>query len=115
MLFNHELVRKLRYGAAGIAAFLSGYAVLAFRDQHINTTQLVLILSGLLVVLICSWLMKKAGKPVFFVYAGSMVFVLAMLLFRMRANIALDLTLLALATGVSIALWLQIRKKNEFA
>jgi hypothetical protein len=36
-------------------------------------------------------------------------------LFRMRANIALDITLLAIAIGLMIGFWSEARKKSEFA
>lgn len=115
MLYNHELVRKLRYGAAGISAFFLGYAILTFRDQRISTTRLILIISCLAVSVLCAWLLKKANKRDFFIYAASMLLVVIMMLFRIRANIALDLTLLLLTVGVATAIWFQIRKKNAFA
>jgi hypothetical protein len=105
MLYNHELLMKLRIGAFGLCLVLMGYAFLTFRDHNLTSTRLVIIISAL----------KKPNKILFAGYAGSVALSFMLTLFRMRANIALDITLLAIAIGLMIGFWSEARKKSEFA
>lgn len=115
MLYNHELLRKLRIGAYGLCLVLMGYAILTFRDNNLTATRLILIIIALVISVVFSILLKKPNKILFAGYAGSTALVFPLLLFRIRANIALDITLLAIAIGLMIGFWTEARKKSEFA
>lgn len=115
MLYNHELLRKLRLGAYGLSLFLLGYAVLTFRDHNMTSTRLIFLVIALLVSVVFSFLLKKPNKVLFTGYAGAMALSLVLTLFRIRANIALDITLLAITIGLIIGFWTEARKKSEFA
>lgn len=115
MLYNHELLMKLRIGACGLCLVSMGYAFLTFRDHNLTSTRLVIIISALIVSVIFALLLKKPNKILFAGYAGSVALSFMLTLFRMRANIALDITLLAIAIGLMIGFWSEARKKSEFA
>ena len=115
MLYNHELLRKLRIGAYGLCLVLMGYAFLTFRDHNLTSTKFIIISSALVVSVIFAILLKKPNKILFAGYAGSTALVFPLLLFRIRANIALDITLLAITIGLMIGFWTEARKKSEFA
>jgi 4-amino-4-deoxy-L-arabinose transferase-like glycosyltransferase len=92
-----------------------GYAVLTFRDHNLTSTKLTIIITSLVVSSVSALLLKKPNKIIFAVYVSSMVLSFVLLLFRIRANIALDITLLAIAVGLMIGFWTEARKKSEFA
>jgi hypothetical protein len=115
MLYNHELLSKLRIGAYGLSLVLMGYAFLTYRDHNLTSTKLIIIISALAVSVIFALLLKKPNKILFAGYAGSLAVSFILTLFRMRANIALDITLLAIAIGLMIGFWSEARKKSEFA
>jgi hypothetical protein len=115
MLYNHELLRKLRIGAYGLSLVMLGYAVLTFRDHNLTSTKLTIIITSLVVSAVSALLLKKPNKIIFAVYVSSMVLSFVLLLFRIRANIALDITLLAIAVGLMLGFWTEARKKSEFA
>lgn len=115
MLYNHELVKKLRFSAYGLAAFFLVYAILTFRDGNLTAFRLIFLSATLSVSVIAAWLLRKASKPALYVYATSMLLSVILLLFRIHGNIALDITLLALSVGLPIAFWYQIRKKEVLA
>jgi membrane-associated HD superfamily phosphohydrolase len=115
VLYNHELLRKLRIGAYGLSLVLLCYAVLTFRDHNLTSNRLIIIISALVVSVVFALLLKKPNKILFAGYAGSVALSFMLTLFRMRANIALDITLLAIAIGLMIGFWSEARKKSEFA
>lgn len=115
MLYNHELLRKLRIGAYGLSLVLMAYAILTFRDHNLTSTRLIVIISSLVISVIVAFLLKKPNKILFAGYAASVAVSFILTLFRMRANIALDITLLAIAIGLMIGFWSEARKKSEFA
>ena len=115
MLYNHELLKKLRIGAYALAAVLVGYATLTFRDHNLTSTRLIIIVVSLVVSVLFSILLKKPNKILLAGYAITMALGFIFLLFRVRANIALDITLLAIAIGIIIGFWTEARKKSEFA
>lgn len=115
MLYNHELLRKLRIGAYALSLVLMGYAVLTFRDNNLTGTRLIALLISLIVSILFSFLLKKPNKILFTGYVVSMAVGLILTVFRIRANIALDITLMAIAIGLSIGFWSEARKKSEFA
>lgn len=115
MLYNHELLRKLRIGAYGLSVVLMGYAILTFRDHNLTGTRLIFVIIALVVSVLCALLLKKPNKIVFTGYAISIACSFILTLFRIRANIALDITLLAIAIGLMIGFWSEARKKSEFA
>jgi hypothetical protein len=115
MLYNHELLRKLRIGAYGLSLVMLGYAVLTFRDHNLTGTGLITIIVSLIVSVLFSILLKKPNKILLAGYVITMALGFIMLLFRVRANIALDITLLAIAIGLIIGFWTEARKKSEFA
>jgi hypothetical protein len=49
MLYNHDLIKKLRIGAFAVAAVLGGYSVLTYLDQNIHALRLVFIFIFLIV------------------------------------------------------------------
>ena len=115
MLYDHELLRKLRIGAFVLSLFLLGYAALTFRDNNMSSTRLIILTIALGVSAVFTYLLKKPNKILFTGYLGSMALGFVLTLFRMRANIALDITLLAIAIGLMIGFWTEARKKSEFA
>lgn len=115
MLYNHELIRKLRFGAFTISALLSGYALISFIDHNLPIVRLVITVISLIVGTVCAWLMKKPTKPEFITYAASMLLAVAMLMFRLRSNIALDISLLGMIIGVCVSFATQLWKNNELA
>ncbi|MGB4773337.1 MAG: hypothetical protein WBP58_17870 [Chitinophagaceae bacterium] len=115
MLYNHDLLRKLRIGAYGLSLVLMGYAFLTFRDHNLTSTKLTIIITSLVVSVVSALLLKKPNRIIFAVYVSSLVVSFVLLFFRIRANIALDITLLAIAIGLMVGFWSEARKKSEFA
>lgn len=115
MLYNHELLRKLRIGAYALSAVLMGYATLTFRDHNLTGTRLITIFIALAASVLLSILLRKPNKILLAGYAVTMALGFILLVFRIRANIALDITLLAIAIGLIIGFWTEARKKSEFA
>ena len=115
MLYNYELIKKLRIGAFSLSAFMAGYAMLTYLDHNLTAVKLGIVLALLLVSVVAAFLFRKPGKVEFFTYAVSMLLVLGLLMFRVRDNIALDISLSGMAIGIAVSFGLQLRKDNEYA
>lgn len=114
MLYNHEFIKKLRYGALGISAIMLGYAILTFLDNNIHVLRLIIIIAGLTVASVAAWLLKRPAKRELIIYAASMLTVVILLMFRIRANLALDLSLFALIAGITAGFAYQLKKLDGF-
>ena len=89
--------------------------MLTYLDHNITPLRLVIVFSLLLISAVATFFLRKPGKIVCFVYALSMLLVLSLLMFRVRDNIALDISLSGMAIGIAVAFGLQLRKDNEYA
>ena len=112
MLYNNELIKKLRIAAVILSSFFAGYALLVFNDGLIQTNQLLVIMSSLVASLLGIALLAKPKKLNFSFYALSMIVVLTMLLFRHRGNILIDVTLLLVTIPVMLLFVLEVKKSN---
>lgn len=115
MLYNHDLIKKLRIGAFALSAFMGGYAILTFIDHNIPTVRLVLVFLCIIVSIVSAWMLKKPAKREFIAYAISMLLVVILMMFRVVDNIALDISLFGLIIGLTISFGLQLKKSNGFA
>jgi hypothetical protein len=115
MLYNYELIKKLRIGAFSLSAFIAGYAMLTYLDHNITVMRLCIVFALLLVSAVATFLLRKPGKIEFAAYVISMLLIIGLLLFRVIDNIALDISLAGMAIGLAISFGLQLRKDNEYA
>jgi hypothetical protein len=114
MLYNHELIKKLRYAAFGTSAFMLGYAILTFLDNNIHTLRLIIIILCLAIASVAAWFLKKPGKKELIAYGASMLLVVILLMFRIRANLALDISLFGLIAGITAGFGYQLKKLDGF-
>ena len=117
MLYNNELIKKLRIAAISLSSLFALYTLLVFNDGLINNTQLLIILSSLAASLLGIAFLAKPNKYSFSFYAISMIVVLVTLLFRYRGNVIIDVTLLLVTIPLLVLFLTQIKKteKNHFA
>lgn len=112
MLYNNELIKKLRIAAIVLSSFFAGYSLLVFNDGLIHTNQLIVIMASLVASLLGIAFLSKPKKLNFSLYALSMIVVMAMLLFRHRGNVIIDVTLLLVTIPVMILFVLEVKKSN---
>lgn len=115
MLYNHDLIKKLRIGAFAVSAFMGGYAILTYLDHNIPALRLILVFICIIVSVIATYLLKKPAKREFIAYAVSMLLMVILMMFRVVDNIALDISLFGLIVGLTISFGLQLKKSSGFA
>jgi len=115
MLYNNDLIKKLRYASTVLFLCFAGYTFLAYLDQTMSSSRLLIIAVGMVLSILSIIMMKKPTLFLVSMYCLGLVAIGVGLLFRLRTNLPMDLLLFGIGVGLGAGFASQLKKKNEFA